>query len=147
MMKTKLMMLLILLPLAGAAPAPEPDVEEELKKFQGTWKLVAAQNYDGTESTPESRETTSLVVSGDEFVMTGGTEDFKGKFTIDPSKKPKTIDVEFTEGKLKGTKLKGIYEFNKDIRKSCFADANEKRPKDFDGGKGKLILEWKRDKP
>jgi uncharacterized protein (TIGR03067 family) len=147
-MKTKLMVLLVILPLAGAAaPAPkDDDAKEELKKFEGTWKLVAA-NLGGMEATPEHVENTSLVVSGHEFTMTIGTEVHKGKFTIDPSKKPKTIDVEFTEGSLKDSKVQGIYEIKGDTRKSCFAEPNADRPADFTGGKDKFVWEWKREKP
>jgi uncharacterized protein (TIGR03067 family) len=144
-MKAKLLALLLVLPLFGAS-APKPDaIEEELKKFEGKWRLVSA-DLDGKEATPEQVKTTTLVVTGDKFTLKMGDETHKGKFTIDPGKKPRTIDVEFTEGTLKDTKVLGIYEMEGDTRKSCFAPPNEDRPKDFSSGKG-YNWTWKRDKP
>jgi uncharacterized protein (TIGR03067 family) len=142
-MKTKPHLLLLLIPLLAAA-APNPDAaKDELKKFEGTWKLVS-QDLDGKEADPEIVKTASLVVAGNEFTLKIGTEIHKGKFTIDPGKKPKTIDVEFTEGSLKDSKVLGIYEMYGDTRKSCFAGPDKDRPADFTSGDGKIIWTWKR---
>jgi len=145
-MKTKLLLLLALVPLLAAEP-PKPDAaKDELKKFEGKWKLVSA-DFDGKEADPENVKTASLVVTGNEFTMKIGNETHKGKFTIDPAKKPKTIDTEFTEGSLKDSKVLGIYEIDGDTRKSCFAGPDKDRPTDFTGGNGKYIWTWKREKP
>jgi uncharacterized protein (TIGR03067 family) len=145
-MKTNLMMVLTVVALLGA-DAPKADaVKAELKKFEGTWKLVSA-DLDGNEAKPEDVKAYSLVVVRDEFTLKFGTETHKGKFKIDPAKKPKAIDVDFTEGTLKGSKVLGVYEMEGDTRKSCFADPGADRPSDFTGGKGKYLWKWKREKP
>jgi len=143
-MKTKVMTLLVVLLLVGADVPKVDAVKEELKKFEGAWKLASA-NHDGNEATEEEVKSGSLVVTGNEFTLKVGNETHKGKFTLDPGKKPKTIDVEFTEGTLKGSKVLGIYEMEGNTRKSCFAA--EDRPSDFAAGKGKYTWTWKRDKP
>jgi uncharacterized protein (TIGR03067 family) len=84
-------------------------------------------------------------VTGNEFTYKVGNETHKGKFTFDPGKKPKTIDVEFTEGILKRSKVLGTCEMKGDTRKSSFAA--EDRPSDLSAGKGRYIWTWKRDKP
>jgi len=146
LMKTKLLLLFALVPLLAAEP-PKPDTaKDELKKFEGKWKLVS-QNFDGKETDPEIVKTTNLVVAGSEFTLKTGTETNKGKITIDPGKKPKLIDVEFTEGDLKGSKVLGICEMDGDTRKSCFAAPDKDRPADFTSGNGKYIWTWKREKP
>jgi uncharacterized protein (TIGR03067 family) len=145
-MKTNLVMLPLVVALLGA-PAPNEDTaKEELKKFEGKWKLASA-NLDGEERKAEDLKTASLVVAGDEFTLKMGDETHKGRFTIDPKKKLKTIDVEFTEGALKGSKVLGIYEMEGDTRKSCFAEPDKDRPADLCAGKGKYVWVWKRDKP
>jgi uncharacterized protein (TIGR03067 family) len=145
-MKANLLMLVVAVPLLGA-DGPKPDaVKEELKKFEGTWRLAAA-NIDGEERKPEDIKNGSLVVVGDTFTLKIGNETHKGTFSIDPSKKPRTIDVEFTEGTLKGTNVVGIYEMEGDTRKSCFAGPQTDRPTDFCAGKGKFRWTWKKEKP
>jgi uncharacterized protein (TIGR03067 family) len=145
-MKTKLLLLLLAVPLLAAEPPKADAAKDELKKFEGKWKLVS-QDFDGKEADPENVKTASLVVAGNEFTMKIGNETHKGKFTIDPAKKPKTIDTEFTEGSLKDSKVLGIYEIDGDTRKSCFAGPDKDRPTDFTSGTGKYIWTWKREKP
>jgi uncharacterized protein (TIGR03067 family) len=133
--------------LLVAAPVPKGDpVTEELKKFQGRWKLTAAE-FNGQPADPEHVKTAGMVIEGDQFTMRIGNETQKGKFTVDPGKKPRTIDVEFTEGMLAGTKVRGIYEIEGDTRKSCFTEPGNDRPTDFTGGQRKYVWVWKRDKP
>jgi uncharacterized protein (TIGR03067 family) len=145
-MKANLLIFMAVVPLLGAEAPKSDAVKEELKKFEGTWKLEAA-NFDGEERKAEDIKNAGLVVVGDTFTMKIGNETHKGKFTIDPSKKPKTIDAEFTEGSLKDTKVVGIYVIEGDTRKSCFAASQTDRPKDFCAGKGKYLWTWKREKP
>jgi uncharacterized protein (TIGR03067 family) len=148
-MKTKLLLTFLLLVPLLAADDPKPDAaKEELKKFAGTWKLLAA-DFEGEEQKPDDLKKVSLVVEGNEFTLKFGDETHKGKFTIGPAKKPKTIDAEFTEGSLSGNTVLGVYEMDGDTRKSCFSEPiqTKDRPTDFTGGKGKYVWTWKRDKP
>jgi uncharacterized protein (TIGR03067 family) len=145
-MRTKLFLVLAAAVLVGAADPKADAVKDELKKFAGTWKLVAA-NFSEEDQKPEQVKTGSLVVEGDHFTLKFNNEVHKGKFVIDPAKKPKTIDVEFTAGALKDSQVKGIYQIDGDTRKSCFAMPNQDRPTDFDRGKDKYVWTWKADKP
>jgi uncharacterized protein (TIGR03067 family) len=144
-MRTKLFLVLAAWVLVGADDPKADAVKDELKKFAGTWQLTAA-NLDNEEQKPEDLKTGSLVVEGDTFTLKFKNEVHKGKFVIDPAKKPKTIDVEFTAGSLKDAKVKGIYQIDGDTRKSCFAVPNSDRPTDFDSGTGKYVWTWKADK-
>jgi uncharacterized protein (TIGR03067 family) len=70
------------------------------------------------------------------FTIKRGDQLFlKGTFTLDPSQKPKTIDMKVTEGRReedKGKVVRGIYELNQDTLKWCTADpGSEERPKEF----------------
>jgi uncharacterized protein (TIGR03067 family) len=78
----------------------------------------------------------------------GGQIFLKAKITIDPSKKPKTIDYEMTEGFTKGKKQLGIYELDEETFKSCFGRPGTERPVDFSSnpGDGRTVSVWRRDK-
>jgi hypothetical protein len=69
---------------------------------------------------------------------------FKAKFTIDPSKKPKTIDYQMTDGFTKGQKQLGIYEFDGENVKFCFSKPGEERPAEFKAGEGRTFSTWKK---
>jgi uncharacterized protein (TIGR03067 family) len=87
---------------------------------------------------------------GDETSVTmGGQVFFKAKITLDPTKKPKTIDYTMTEGVNKGKQQLGIYELDGDTLKSCFAAPGAERPTDFTGKEGehRTVSIWKRSKP
>jgi uncharacterized protein (TIGR03067 family) len=89
------------------------------------------------------------ICKGDETTTTmAGQIFFKAKITIDPSKKPKTIDYQMTEGFTKGKNQLGIYEVDGDTFKSCFGKPGAERPTDFTGkpGDGRTVSVWKREK-
>jgi hypothetical protein len=54
-----------------------------------------------------------------------------GVFKVDPTVTPKTIDVSFTEGPLKGRTHKGIYELTEDTYKVSMALEGRDRPTEF----------------
>ena len=65
---------------------------------------------------------------GETTITFRGQVNFKAKFTIDPTKKPKTIDYKMTEGPTKGKTHLGIYELDGDTVKFCFAAHGEGTP-------------------
>ena len=103
------------------ADGPKDDVKKDNEKLQGTWKGVTAQQ--GGEFQDDAQEH-RLIFSGDEFTVKKGEETMvKGKFKIDSSKKPKEIDMEFTQAKkenLNGKTALGIYELDGDTLKWCW---------------------------
>ena len=104
---------------------------------------------DGQSMPDEMRKQMKRVCKGDEITVTaGGQVFFKAKVSIDPSKKPKIVDYEMTDGFTKGKKQLGIYELDGDTFKSCFAAPGAERPKDFTSTPGDLRTSsvWKREK-
>jgi uncharacterized protein (TIGR03067 family) len=90
------------------------------------------------------------VCKGDEATVTmAGQIYIKAKVTIDPSKQPKTIDYQMTDGFTKGKKQLGIYEVEGETFKSCFGKPDAERPSDFTSkpGDGRTLSVWKRKKP
>jgi uncharacterized protein (TIGR03067 family) len=72
----------------------------------------------------------------------------KGTSTIDPMKKPKTIDFVATEGEGKGRECKGIYELGEKTRKMCFAPPGKERPTEFSSmpGSEHILVTFEREK-
>jgi uncharacterized protein (TIGR03067 family) len=81
-------------------------------------------------------------------VTIGGMVVMKSKYTIDPTKKPKAIDFEATEGEARGKKIQAIYELDGDTLKFCLAGSDKDRPTDFTAkeGSGRTMSVWKRAK-
>ena len=96
------------------------------------------------------RKQMKRVCKGDEITTTMSGQLFiQAKITLDPSKKPKTIDYQMTGGYTKGQKQLGIYEVDGDTFKSCFSKPGAERPTDFTTkpDDGRTVSVWKREKP
>src|SRR5438105_250465 len=118
-------------------------------KLQGTWRPVAGEQ--GGRPDPDAKEHT-LTFSGDKFAIKRGDQTFiEGTFVLDPTKKPKAIDMNISGGKerFKGKTARGIYAFAGDELKWCVAEpGTEERPTDFKtAGTNHLCVTFKREKP
>jgi uncharacterized protein (TIGR03067 family) len=123
----------------------KPDDKGEAKKFEGTWEVVKAT---GNGMPIEQKST--LVLEGNKYTRTRPNGDTDtGTFSVDPSKKPKTIDVMPGDGKAKDKTWLGIYELDGDSLKICLAEPGKDRPDDFTSkeGSGRMSAEYKRKKP
>ena len=122
--------------------------KRDMAQLQGEWSMVSGSG-DGQPLPEEMRKLMKRVCKGDETTaLMAGQIYFKAKITIDPSKKPKTIDYRMTEGFTKGKTQLGIYELDGDTLKSCFGAPGAERPTDFTSkpGDGRTASVWKRDK-
>jgi uncharacterized protein (TIGR03067 family) len=119
-----------------AADANEDAVKKDLKLFEGTWKIVSME-LEGMKLPEDQYKDAKLVCKGSDFTYTdiGGTE-YKGTFKIDPSKKPKTLDVTFTDGPNKGEVLVAIYEIDETTYKLCAKPMSKDRPTEFSAKQG-----------
>jgi len=135
-----------LLNLAPIRAEESKAAKKDLAALQGEWSMVSG-SADGQPMPDEMRKQMKRVCKGDETTTTmSGQVFFKAKITIDPSKKPKTIDYQMTEGFTKGKTQLGIYELEGDTFKSCFAKPGADRPTDFTSKTGLTLSTWKRDK-
>jgi uncharacterized protein (TIGR03067 family) len=128
-------------PLSDAAKA-------ELAKFAGEW-LMESGEINGQKMPEQFRTQFKRTVKGDvTLVMMGDQVFMRAKFTVDPAKKPKAIDYLQLEGPTKGVKQFGIYEWDGEMLKLCFASPGQDRPVDFTApaGSGRTSSVWKRAK-
>jgi uncharacterized protein (TIGR03067 family) len=80
-------------------------------------------------------------------VNVGGMLIMKAKFTLDPTKTPKTIDYQVTEGPNAGKTQLGIYELADDgTAKFCFAAPGKDRPDAFENqpADGRTLSVWQK---
>jgi uncharacterized protein (TIGR03067 family) len=110
-------------------------VQEEMSKLEGTYLCVSTEQ--GSEKgDPETLKKLKLVVKDKKWtVYINDKVSTVATFTIDPTKKPKTIDFTGTMGGDKGKKYLGIYELNGTELKLCIGDPKN-RPTKFEAKKG-----------
>jgi uncharacterized protein (TIGR03067 family) len=144
--------ILVLTVAAAALAAAWADENEAVKKdlagLQGEWVMVSG-SADGQPMPDEMVKQMKRVCKGDEITVTmGGQLYLKAKITLDPSKKPKTIDYLMTGGFTKGKTQLGVYELQGDEFKACFAAPGAERPTDFtsEPGAKRTVSLWKRQK-
>jgi uncharacterized protein (TIGR03067 family) len=130
----------LLLPLVGLAfvvgVAAQDAAKEELKRLDGVWRIVSVVS-DGKKTPEDAIKGMSVVLSGDTYTVKVDEKQVeKGTQKVDPTKKPKTIDINILEGEDKGKSQLGIYELDGDTLKMCFAAAGQARPTEFSSKEG-----------
>lgn len=116
-------------------------IADELEKFQGVWKQVSC-NIDGVKNAAEEYGSQPRVTfAGFEYVVTGadGAVVIKGRFELDPTQTPKTIDWTDTFGAGAGTTIPAIYFLDGDRFLFCAAGEGRIRPPEFSSGRGRII--------
>jgi len=122
--------------------------KQDMAQLQGEWSMASAGGG-GAALPSDMLKNSKRVCKGDETtVVVGGQLLMKAKFTLDPSKKPKSIDYQVTGGPNAGKTQLGVYELDGDTVKFCFSAPGKDRPTDFTtkAGDGRTSSVWKRDK-
>jgi uncharacterized protein (TIGR03067 family) len=123
------------------------DAKKDLEQLQGTWQMVSHE-VDGKPD--EALKGAVRVVEGDKFTIKKGDEVLRtATMKLDPTKKPKWIDITFTEGPEKGKVRRGIYVLEGDTQKICYGNLDKERPTEFVSkpGTGHRLVVFKRVKP
>jgi uncharacterized protein (TIGR03067 family) len=115
--------------LTSAALAAEP--EGDLKAFQGTW-VVAEATLAGRDHTDDFKDL-KLTITGEKFTIDFEKNSDKGTIKLDPTKKPRQIDLSTDkDGPFKGRNLPGIYELKGDTIILCLEADKTDRPTKFE---------------
>jgi uncharacterized protein (TIGR03067 family) len=134
-------------PLAVAGDAKEEAIKKDRMKYEGTWQVVSLE-VDGNKSDEQDAKKITVVndVDGKWRLEVDGKVIARGTSEIDPTKKPKAVDLTETEGDDKGKTALGIYEVGDDERKVCYAKPGMERPDDFSApaGSGRILAVLKR---
>ncbi len=141
--------LILLVGLLLAADKPrDKGAAADQKNLQGTWKVLESEEG-GQKASKKALENLRLVIRGDRIIFRKGDMDQRSySFTLDPAKKPPTIDVVRLDGRTKGKAGLGIYALDGDTLRICMDNLGKKRPEGFATGtnKGVSLMTLKREK-
>lgn len=142
--------LLFVVSMQIAADQPSDDgIKKEMKKLDGTW-VVQSVVRDPREKGEGEGKDLRIIVSGFKVVVKAAGEDKtlgKAVIKIDPTKKPKTIDIT-GEGEMET--VRGIYELERETLRVCWGPSEKmERPTQFTSkpGSGQCLVVLKRGKP
>ena len=146
MMRSSFVALAVVLALAPVSRGDDP--KDAGKSIQGTW-LPAEAELGGQKFPDEVRKTIKLVIEGDKYTVTVGAQPDRGTLKLDPSAKPKAMDVTGTDGPNKGKKIPAIYELDGDTLRICYDLSGKSRPTEFKTREGTqlFLVTYKREKP
>jgi uncharacterized protein (TIGR03067 family) len=124
------------------------DGKDDAKSMDGTW-LPSEAELGGEKFPDEVRKTIKLVIGDGKYTVTVGKNPDKGTVKLDPSKKPKEMDIIGTEGPNKGKTILAIYEKTEDTLRVCYDLSGKARPTEFKTMKDTqlFLVTYKREKP
>lgn len=132
----------------GLAHAAAPQTDDG-KNIQGTWTAIAARQS-GKPAPDEILKQMVIKLTKDAFILGTKEKEKSMKYRLDPTKKPREIDVSDA-----GIEIPGIYELTNDDLKICIntsgarnkSDKAVPRPTTFKGDEeGHVVLVLKRSK-
>jgi uncharacterized protein (TIGR03067 family) len=127
--------------LLAAADAKDDDIKKELENLEGKWTVIENEK-DGAKATAENIKDSSLTFKGGKLTMRDAGKEMAIKFMLDPSKKPKTIELT-----IENNTLRGIYSLDGDNLKICVHPGKDSEfPTEFTGKKGYSLVVLKREK-
>ena len=134
---------------SAAGDANEKGVAKDLQTFKGTWRLSSKEEDGKKFSEEEIKDVIGTIDgSGKVSVRRGDKVINEATVKLDPTKKPKTIDVTFIGGERKGQMVLGIYEIEGNAFRLCVARPRHERPAEFSAkaGSGRTLIVYKREK-
>lgn len=147
-MKRLLFPLLLLAVVTGAEEAKKDAGAEDLKRMEGNWVLVSME-VDGMKIPDDDAMALFRSVKGDQYTVSRYRKAAgKGTIKLDATKKPRAIDAFPIRADGKGKAVLGIYEFDGDKLKLCFAAPGNARPTEFSAKEdsGHTLTVWQREK-
>ena len=149
-MRVVLGTLLAGLVLVATVRAGEDAAKKELKKLNGTWIAIALER-DGENLGEKQVKELKLQLTlkdGDYTVKIDGKVIDTGTAKVDPTKKPKTVDIFPSQGEDKGKTIQGIYEVDGDTFRECLDPRGKGRPTAFatKADSGQVLIVYQRAK-
>src|SRR5438128_12313149 len=142
-MNPRTLMVLIAATIIAADNPKDDAVKKDLDKLKGTW-LATSYVKDAKPAPEPDLKMMKLVIAGDQVTFTKGKDLRKATYKLDPTQKPKAVDIVMVDGPDKGKTLQGIYEIRVDELKTCLAILDKPRPKEVSANTVLIMQTWKR---
>ncbi len=111
------------------------EAKTERERLQGMWQVMSGQ--EGGKAFPAADIKGSRVtVAGDTMTVQSKEDRRVMRFKLEPSRKPKGMELMTIEGKDKGQTSHGIYQLEGDTLKIAFAPTGKPRPAEFSSKAG-----------
>jgi uncharacterized protein (TIGR03067 family) len=111
--------------------AKQEAVAKELKALEGTWEIVFVEVGGKKGMLPENQKERLTFREKAFTAVQGEKVRDKGALHIDPTKKPKTLDMTSGGGANKGDVIRAIYELQGDEMRVCVSPPGQPRPTAF----------------
>jgi uncharacterized protein (TIGR03067 family) len=133
----RLLRSLLLAPLALLLVAADPASDKDAKALQGTWKVVSFEK-EGKNAPEDVTKALTMTIKGDMITVNDGKKDESATFSLDATKKPKTMDLVPKQG----DKVLFIYDVDGDNLKLAWRLPDQGRPKEFTAkdNEGNMVL-------
>lgn len=116
--------------------------------LEGVW-LPSTAELAGRKFPDEVRKTIKLVVKNNKYTVTVGKTVDQGTVKLNPTAKPKELDITGTDGPNKGKTILAIYALDGDTLRVCYDLSGKRRPTEFKTNEGTqlFLVTYKREKP
>ena len=122
--------------LVSLQATDSPQLKADLAELTGTWTPVSMEE-DGKLLDPKRLKKVKLTVdAAGNFTFDNGTSTHGGKYKLDPSKNPKTLDIVIEHGDEQGKVYLVIYKFENGRMLQCMQMDNKTRSTGFSGKAG-----------
>src|SRR3954453_6075956 len=122
--------MLSVLCVALLIPVPTQDTSAELKSLGGTWQLDKGE-MNGAELPRELVKSFTLTLKGNKYeVLSGGPKD-EGTISVDPTRKPKPMQIKGVQGPKQGKTMLAICEISDGLLRVCYDMEGKEYPKEF----------------
>ncbi|HLJ95754.1 MAG TPA: leucine-rich repeat protein [Gemmataceae bacterium] len=129
--------------LFAADDPKDAAAKKESEKLAGTWKVTKAE-HDSQPDKAFVNAVTTFTADGKFTAKFADGMAGAGTYKLDPSKKPKAIEITMNFGPNKGKPHEGIYALEGETLKICSSDPGKPRPKEFatkaDSGQTLFVL-------
>jgi RNA polymerase sigma factor (sigma-70 family) len=134
---------------AAEKPAAADKGKDDKEAIRGAWQVIGLET--GGKDAPDNDETKLIksgkcVITADKMTSTVGPAEHVTSYKLDPTKKPKEIDVTPQDGpeNEKGKVIPAVYSLEGDVLKVCFpSPKNPTRPTEVatkEGGDAMLLI-------
>ena len=143
----QILLVLVVLVLWSPVSAWSSGEKEDSKMIEGTWLPVEAE-LGGQKFPDEVLKTLKLSMSDGKYTVKVGEQIDKGTVKLEPTTKPKAMDITGTDGPNKGKTFPAIYELTSDTLRICYDLAGKTRPTEFKTVKDtqQFLVSYKREK-